>query len=308
MRRPPGFLRLALLLVAVWGCAPPGRPALVVYCAPDSWRARQVIAGLEAGLGQGPLEVVCSPELTPGDNNLVRHLRQRRPRLLVVLGTPALMRLAAQEKRLPVVFAMVANPYFSGAAYDSRHPEIHQENITGLASPPPLAAALEQGARLLGGGAWGLLYDPLDGQAAALAAEFRELAPCYGLKPLVEQSTEAPGDLLGLKRLQERGARVIYLPPAASAGRYAPLVLAWGRDLKTLVVSSYPEGPRKGAVLRVGLDYRRLGEETAALVRRVQAGESPGKIPIAEKTPLKVEVDEALLRRWSTYPPPGRGR
>ncbi len=26
-----------------------------------------------------------------------------------------------------------------------------------------------------------------------------------------------------------RGARVIYLPPAPSAARYAPLVLDWGR-------------------------------------------------------------------------------
>jgi ABC-type uncharacterized transport system substrate-binding protein len=298
---------LFLTLAVGTGCGP-GREPVMVFCSPDSARLHQVVAGLEAGLGQGPLKVVCAPELGPEGEKTFIQLRQRRPRLLVVLGTPALILAARKEKRLPVVFAMVGNPYFSGGAYDPRHPEIHQENVTGLASPPPLAAALEQGARLLGPCSWGLLYDPLDGQAAALAEQFATLAPRLGLQPLLEPSTGAAGDAPGLRRLMARGARVLYLPPAASAGRYAPLVLARGREMQALVVSSYPEGPHKGAVLFVALDYRRLGEETAALARRVLQGEKPAKIPITEETPLQVEVDETLLKRWSGYPPVRKGR
>ena len=100
-----------------------------------------------------------------------------------------------------------------------------------------------------------------------------------------------------------RGARVIYLPPAASAARYAPLVLDWGRRMKVRVVSSLPEGSHQGAVLWVALDYRRLGEDLGDLARRVLAGEAPKTIPIVEKTPLQVEVDETLARKWSGYPP-----
>ena len=69
-----------------------------------------------------------------------------------------------------------------------------------------------------------------------------------------------------------------------------------------MVVSGYPEGSHQGALLWVALDYRRLGEETAALAQRVLNGEAPKKIPIAQATPLKVEVDEKLLRHWSGYP------
>ena len=69
-----------------------------------------------------------------------------------------------------------------------------------------------------------------------------------------------------------------------------------------MVVSGYPEGSHQGALLWVALDYRRLGEEAAALARRVLQGEAPKKIPIAPLTPLKVEVDEKLLRHWSGYP------
>ncbi len=146
------------------------------------------------------------------------------------------------------------------------------------------------------------MYDPSDGIAAELAAEFTRKAPQFGITPLVEASTRAASDPQALKRLLGRGARVIYLPPAASAGRYASLVLDRGRRLQVMVVSGYPEGSHQGALLWVALDYRRLGEEAAALAQRVLKGEAPKQIPIAQATPLKVEVDEKLLRHWSGYP------
>jgi putative ABC transport system substrate-binding protein len=205
------------------------------------------------------------------------------------------------EKRAPVVFALVANPYFTGAAYEPKHPEIHQENISGIASPPPLDEALEQGASLLGPRAWGLLYDPNDGVAVELKERFQQEAPAYGIKPLIASAGDAAADRRGLEGLRARGARVIYLPPTPSAARYAPLVLDWGKKQRVMVVSGHPEF-HQGAILWVALDYRKLGEETGALARRILAGEAPAKIPIAEKAPIKVQVDEKLLRRWSGYP------
>jgi ABC-type uncharacterized transport system substrate-binding protein len=262
---------------------------------------RQAIAGLETGLGQGRLEVVCIPEFGLRGEKELRRVRDRHPRLLVVLGTPALLLVAPVEKRVPVVFALVANPYFSRAAYEPEHPEIHQENVTGIASPPPLDEALNQGASLLGPRAWGLLYDPNDGAAVELKERFLKEAPEYGIKPLIAPSSDATADRRGLERLRAQGARVIYLPPTPSAARYAPLLLDWGKKHRIMVVSGHPEF-HQGAILWVGLDYRKLGEETAALARRVLNGEPPAKIPIAEKAPIKVQVDEKLLRRWSGYP------
>ena len=230
-------------------------------------------------------------------------MRRANPRLLVVLGTPALLLVAPVEKQIPVVFGLVANPYFTRAAYDPAHPEIHQENVTGIASPAPLSPALQQGASLLGQVPWGLLYDPTDGVAVDLARRFETEARRYGVQPLTETSAAAATDGAGLERLMHRGARVIYLPPVPSAARYAPLALDWGRRMKVRVVSGVPEGAHQGAVLWVALDYHKLGEDIGDLARRVLAGERPQTIPIVEKTPLNVEVDETLARKWNGYPP-----
>ncbi|MCL4503667.1 MAG: hypothetical protein M1438_17710 [Deltaproteobacteria bacterium] len=293
-----------LTLMAAWGCSPAASNPIVIFCSPDSPRMQQAIAALREKLPEAPLEVVCVPEFGDELKAGLRQIRQLKPWLIVVLGTPALMAVAPVEKHTPVVFALVANPYFTGAAYDPERPEEHQENLTGIASPPPLEAALKEGAGLLGNSAWGLLYDPTDGVAAQLAAEFTRTAPRFGITPLTETSTRAATDPQALKRLLGRGARVIYLPPAAAAARYAPLVLDRGRRRQVIVVSGYPEGSHQGALLWVAMDYRRLGEETAALALRVLGGEAPKKIPITQSTPLQVEVDEKLVRHWGGYPPP----
>jgi ABC-type uncharacterized transport system substrate-binding protein len=296
---------LLIGLVALAGCGrtPLQKSPIIVFGSPDSPRLRQAVAGFKAQLKAGPVEVVLVPEFGPEGRETLRRVREANPRLLVVLGTPALRLTAPVVKQLPVVFGLVANPYFTGAAYDPTHPEIHQENVTGIASPAPLTAALQHGVSLLGQGSWGLLVDPTDGVAMDLARRFETEAPRFGVKPLTEPSAAAATDGDGLARLMNRGARVIYLPPAASAARYAPLVLEAGRQMKVRVVSSLPEGSHQGAVLWVALDYHKLGEEIGNLAGRVLAGEAPQTIPIVEKTPLKVEVDETLARKWSGYPP-----
>jgi len=295
-----GLTLWLLLLPALLSCGAEG--GITVFCSPDSPRMRQAIAGVEAALGRGKLEVVCIPELGRQGEEELRRVRERRPGMLVVLGTPALLKVAPVEKRTPVVFALVGNPYFTGAAHDPKHPEIHQENITGIASPAPLNASLKQGATLLGPRVWGLLYDPNDGVAVELKNRFLKEAPKHGIKPLVVAAGDGAADRKGLERLRDQGARVIYLPPAPSAGRYAPLLLDWGKQQQVMVVSGHPEW-RRGAVLWVALDYRKLGEEAGALARRVLGGEAPVKIPIAEKAPIEVQVDEGLLRKWSGHPP-----
>jgi ABC-type uncharacterized transport system substrate-binding protein len=277
--------------------------SVIVFGSPDSPRLRQVVAGLQAKLGRIPLKVVCAPEFGSEGRETLRRLQQASPRLLVVLGTPALMRVAPVVKKIPVVFGLVANPYFTGAAYDPAHPEIHQENITGIASPAPLKAAWRYGVSLLGPGPWGLLYDPKDGVAVDLARRFRKEAPRFGVQPLTETSDAAATDRAGLEQLLKRGARVIYLAPTSSTARFAPLVLSWGRQMKTKVVSSVPEGSHLGAVLWIALDYRHLGEEIGGLARKVLDGEAPQAIPIVTRSPVVVKVDETLARKWSEYPP-----
>jgi ABC-type uncharacterized transport system substrate-binding protein len=301
-KRKLPLILLVILALSVAACSRAPGP-VIIFASPDSPRMRQAVAQIKVKLKKIHPDAVYIPQFGPQGAATLRRLKQRQPRLLVVLGTPALLLTAPMVKDIPVVFGLVANPFFTGAAYVPAHPEIHQENITGIYTPAPLDAALEQGVSLLGPGSWGLLYDPADGVAADLAQRFRTIAPHFGVKPLTEPSGAAATDRRGLSRLLQRGARVIYLPPAASARRYAPLVLKWGREMRVPLVSSLPEGSHRGAALWVAVDYRRLGQDIGNLALRVLAGANPKAIPITKEIPLRVEADDTLLRHWSGYPP-----
>ena len=300
------LLLLMALALAIGSCGrdPLQKSPIIVFGSPDSPRLRQAVAGLQAKLGAGPVEVVCVPEFGPQGRETLRRLRQRHPRLLVVLGTPALLLVAPVVKQIPVVFGLVANPYFTGAAYDPAHPEIHQENVTGIASPAPLNAALQHGVSLLGPGSWGLLYDPTDGVAVDLARRFEQEAPRFGVQPLTEASDAAATDGPGLERLMNRGARVIYLPPAPSAARYAPLVLDWGRADESAGGERLPRrvAPGRGVVGGPGLPPPggRPGRPGPA---GPGGGAAPRPSRLRKRRRLRWKWMRLWLRQWSGYPP-----
>lgn len=291
-----------LALLGLLACGPSSETPVEVFGGPDSPRFRETVAGLQEGLKPQAVRLNLVKDLGSQGEETFRAVQARRPPLIIVLGTAALTLAAPAEKKIPLVFALVGNPYFTGAAADPRHPEIHQQNLTGLTSPPPVATALEQGAKLLGPQPWGLIYDPLDAASLEIKGQFESLAPGLGLTPFTEAASDGAADRQALDRLLARGAKVFYLPPTASAGRYGPMLLEMGRQHRLLVVSSHPELSGEGTILRVILDYRRLGEEAAVLARRVLAGEAPARIPIAERAPVKITVDESLLNYWSRYP------
>ena len=143
------FFLLVILILATASCSRAPGP-VIIFASPDSPRMLQAVAQIKLKLGTAPVETVYVPQFGPEGAETLGRLRDKHPRLLVALGTPALMLVAPTVKTIPVVFGVVANPYFTGAAYEPDHPEIHQENITGIFTPAPLSAALQHGVSLFG--------------------------------------------------------------------------------------------------------------------------------------------------------------
>ena len=298
-----------LIFLICWaaGANPAPFDKVQVFCWDLTPTTTRVLQGLAEGLGQ-VLPVVSADGSSETGQRQVRRLRREKLRLLVVLGTPALILAAPVIKETPVVFAQVSDPYQTGAAYHPDQPEDHQANITGLASPPPLAEAIREFRRLFPTKShWGLIYDPADGSSQELRQRLTlELAMAGQTLTVVawHPSATAAG---AVQELLAQGVEVAYLPPDGAASRYATALFAAGQAGKLVVINGNPGLREPGAILQVSLDYVALGRETAALVRRILAGEKPKNIPIATVKPLELTVAEDLLVRWLGYPP-GRGQ
>lgn len=275
-------------------------------------QSQAVIRGLERVLQQSlPIR---SADGDPARAVLVsRQLAQEKLPVLVVLGTQALIAAAPRSQRTMLVFAMVADPYQTGAAYDRSRPGDHQENVIGIASPPPLPEVLQQTQTLFPNRRhWGLIYNPWEGASVELQQEFAALAQEAGLTLTVRSADSAAAAHVAVQNMLAQGVEIFFLPPDQFAQAYAPTLLALGKEQRLIVVNGNPRLESRGAVLSVTLDYEAVGEEAGRLVQRLLAGERPKTIPIRQFSPARVEVDETLLSRWAGYPPgsreKGRGR
>ena len=235
---------------------------------------------------------------------LIKQLAAEELQLLVVLGTQALTLTAPKIKKTLVVFAMVADPYHTGAAYNKAHPEDHQENIIGIASPPPLEEAIRQTQKFFPAKRhWGLMYDPAEGPSVELKQNFAALAQPAGLKLTALAASPGAEATTALHELQSKGVQVVFIPPDQLSQQYAQSLLAMGQKQRFVVINGNPRIDSPGAVLSVTLNYEAVGEQAAHLAKRLLAGEKPGGIPIVQAAPAQVEVDESLLNLWAGYPP-----
>lgn len=303
-RRSPGpsLVLLALLLLLATPAA--AGETVKIFCWSVTPQSQAVIQGLTRVLAR-PLPVVSADGDYALVHKLTKQLAQEPLKVLVVLGTPALRAVAPRLKRTLIVFAMVVDPFQTDAAYDKTRPEDHQENIIGLASPPPLEEALRQTRTLFPHRRhWGMLYNPGEGASLELAQIFAALAKEAGLTLTLQPADSPAAAAVALQELPARGVEVFFLPPDQFAHTYAPALLALGQEQRLVVVNGNPRLNPRGAVLSVTLDYDALGEAAGHLVLRLLAGEKPKAIPIQQFSPALVEVDEILLSRWAGYPPP----
>ena len=158
------------------------KDAIEVFCWDLTPQAKAVLSGLERVLEQ-TLPVADAAGNYDQGEVLLKELAQKQPRLIIALGTQALSLTAPKIKKGLVVFAMVADPYHTGAAYNKDHPDDHQENIIGIASPPPLEEAIQKAGQFFPAKRhWGLLYDPAEGPSVELKQNFAALAQSAGLK------------------------------------------------------------------------------------------------------------------------------
>lgn len=301
--RAAGRLGLIVAILLHLPALAAAQETVKVFCWSLTPQSQAVIRGVERVL-QRSLPVASADGEAAKAVQLSRQFSQEKLQVLVVLGSQALIHAAQRIKKTPVVFAMVADPFQTGAAYDRNRPQDHQENIIGLASPPPLAEALHQTLALFPTRRhWGLVFNPAEGASVELQQEFANLAKQNGLSLTIQAATAPAGADSAIQQMLAQGVEVFFLPPDQFSETYAPPLLALGQQQRLIVVNGNPRLPAQGAVLSVTLAYEAVGEEAGRLVQRLLAGEKPKGIPLSLFSPAQVAVDEALLSRWAGYPP-----
>ncbi len=225
------------------------------------------------------------------DAELPRRVLERRPKVIVAVGTDAALLLKSHYERvpaqqqIPVVFTMVLDPVGQGLVVSA---ERSGSRFAGVA----LAVRPQRQFRILLDAVAtvkriGVVYNPTDPVSVRLIEQSREDAERMGLQ-LIAVPAEQPAQVASVLQTLANAVDALWLIPdpvcASPEGFQALLEFATRHKLPVLAFAeSYV---RRGALLAAGVDLAEQGALAAEQVTRILNGEKPEDLPLL--TPRRV--------------------
>lgn len=225
------------------------------------------------------------------DAELPRRVLERRPKVIVAVGTDAALLLKSHYERvpaqqqIPVVFTMVLDPVGQGLVVSA---ERSGSRFAGVA----LAVRPQRQFRILLDAVAtvkriGVVYNPKDPVSVRLIEQSREDAERMGLQ-LIAVPAEQPAQVAPVLQTLANAVDALWLIPdpvcASPEGFQALLEFATRHKLPVLAFAeSYV---RRGALLAAGVDLAEQGALAAEQVIRILNGEKPEDLPLL--TPRRV--------------------
>ena len=292
----PGLPALLVLLAA--GLVPTGaRAGTVVVLRSRTLAAYDSAAAGFRSVHAGPLLDLVLQDREPAA--LRREIASVAPDAIVAIGLKAALFAREQFPRTPLVHCVVQGP---------AREELSGVWVTGVSTDLPAALALEGlRAAIPEAHRVAVFYGARTGVAFAQSAG--RAASAIGLE-LVKVPID---DLQQFAEVAQRAAAqvdVLWMPADAAIAAPEPfhflLELSIRRSKPLFVFSDALV--RQGALAAVIPDYAFTGVQAAAAVRRIQAGERPGDIPVAAVSRTRLVVNRLTAKALGHDVPPSLRR
>lgn len=211
---------------------------------------------------------------------------------IITISTPSLQVVANANKEIEHIFGGVTSPYKAGVA-DT--PEIHQENLTGVATPQPVAASIRAMRELFPDAKTiGIVWNPAEANSEVCTVNARNAVGKYGFD-LVESTVSNTSEVMdAVRSLISRGVDIFL----TSGDNTVILALESIADLmkrkKIPYFTNSSTDIEKGVFVSIGADYREVGVETGRIAEAVIKGRKPVDIPIKEYVPEEININVSL--------------
>jgi ABC-type uncharacterized transport system substrate-binding protein len=304
IRRPLGLVLLAVLLFS----ACPSRRAghdlytIGIFQVTESTtlgEARKgVLQALEnAGLRDG-VNVRLKIRNAMGDISEVQRIAEsfaaEKVDLIVALSTPCLHAALIATKKIPIVFASVANPYLVQAGRSARE---HLPNVTGVASTGPIRETLDFIHRVLPRARRiGTLWTPAEVNSEYYLGLAREAAGRLGLEILATPVANAGDVLFAAQLLVNRKVDAIYQISDNTVNAVFETLGQVAAENGLPLFGGFMRATRLGACASMGWDFFDMGLKAGALVVRVKSGERPADIPFEAMSSIRLSINLAAAR------------
>lgn len=205
-------------------------------------------------------------------------------------STPSLQALATanergrpEGRRLPHVFAAVADPWSAGVGLDRSDPMIHPPHLVGYGSLAPVEATFRLLLQIRPGLARvGVAHNPSESNSRRFMELARATCEAHGLTLLEAAVENSSGVVEAVQSTIARGAEVIFVPGDTTVVSVIESVVGVAAKSRLPVFSVTPGKPDRGTLFDVGYDFHQVGLLAGRVAGDILAGKDPASIPIGE--------------------------
>jgi putative ABC transport system substrate-binding protein len=290
------FLTLCAALIALrpgWSQAPPDIAAVlesdskIHHLALDRFR-ELAQAGGRAAATVTPYVLDADPAKVPDQ---VARVQARRPRLVFAIGTSAAQAASQRIHDVPIVYSMVLNP---------AKQELGGSNVCGISldvSPREqlaLFTKIKPAARRIA-----VIYNPAASEN--VIEEAAAFARTAGFALVTKKADTMKDGLVALKELDNEplDAFLMILDPVIANDASFKLLVAF--SLKRRIPLIVPADPlvKAGALLSVGADYAKVGDQAWDIARRILQGEvKPSDIGVRRPDATVSAINNTIARTF----------
>lgn len=221
--------------------------------------------------------------------------------LILAIATPTAQAAAQTSKQIPIVFTAVTDPVEAGLVSSMEKPE---GNVTGTSDMNPVEEQLKLIKEINPDAATvGIIYSSGEVNSKVQVDAAKAVAGNLGLT-ISEAAITSATEVKQAAESMVGKVDAYYIPTDNLVVSSIAAVLSVAEDQKIPVIAAEENSVKSGAIATYGIDYTKLGEQTADMAVKILKGEAqPGDMPVEVQADMKLVINTKAAEKMGVEIP-----
>lgn len=209
----------------------------------------------------------------------------------MAIATPSAQAVAGATKDIPILITAVTDPVGAKLVNSLQKPGT---NVTGTTDMNPIKEQLELLKQLVPGAKnIGVIYNAGEQNSQTQVKKVKELASGLGLE-VSEATVTSTAEVMQATQSLVGKVQAIYVPTDNMVVSAANSVVQVADQNKIPIISGESSVVEKGALATIGIDYKKLGEQTGEMAIRIINGEKPQDMPVESQKEFSIVINKKM--------------
>lgn len=227
------------------------------------------------------------------DQNNLQSIAQKfasdKPDLILAIATPAAQAVAGKTQEIPILITAVTDPVGAKLVKSVEKPGT---NVTGTNDMNPIKDQLDLLKRLVSNvRTIGVIYNAGEQNSKTQVTLLKEGAAKLGLE-VKEATVTTTADVMQAAQSMVGKVQAIYVPTDNTVVSAAASVIQVADKNKLPIISGESSVVDKGALATIGIDYKKLGEQTGDMAVRILKGAKAQDMPVESQKEFSITINK----------------